>query len=56
MIEEEACAGLHVMAEVGDDRTVHLEVNLDRRSAQLGMGGGGGVGAGQASEPRNISR
>ena len=36
-------AGLHVMGKVGDHRTVHLEVDLDRRTAQLGMGGGAGV-------------
>ena len=49
-------AGFHLVGEVGDNGPVHLEVDLDRRPAQLGVGGGTGIGSGQASEPRNISR
>jgi hypothetical protein len=33
-------AGLHVMGEIGDHIAIHREVDLDGRSAQLGMGGG----------------
>ena len=38
-------ASLHVMGEVGDDRTFHLEVDLDGRAAELGMRSGGGIRA-----------
>ena len=48
-------AGLHVMGKVGDDRAVHLEVDLDGRTAQLGMRGGAGVGRGEPSEPGYIA-
>ena len=43
------------MGEVGDDGAVHLEVDLDGRAAQLGMGRGAGVGGGQPSEPGDIA-
>ena len=43
------------MGEVGDDRAVHLEVDLDGRTAQFGMRGGAGVGGGQAAEPGDIA-
>ena len=44
------------MGEVGDDGAVHLEVDLDGRSAQLGMGGCAGVGGGKPAQSRNIPR
>ena len=43
------------MGEVGDDRAVHLEVDLDGRTAQLGMRRGAGVGRGEPSEPGDIA-
>src|SRR5215468_519039 len=49
-------AGLHVMGEVGDDRAVHLEVNLHGRAAQLGMRGGAGMGIGKAAQAGDIAR
>src|ERR1700678_1144083 len=48
-------AGLHVMGEIGDDRAVHFEVNLDGRTAQLGVGHGAGVRCGQPSKPGYIA-
>src|SRR3954464_13030914 len=42
------------MGEVGDLVALHLEVDLDGRSAQFGMGGRGGIGVRQPSEARNI--
>src|SRR5215470_8888026 len=49
-------AGFHVMCEVGDDRAVHLEVDLYGRSAQFRMRGGAGVGIGKPPQSRNIPR
>ena len=49
-------AGLHVMGEIADHRAVHLEVDGDGRSAQLGMGGGAGVGLIESSQARDIAR
>ena len=49
-------AGLHVMGEVGDHGPVHLEVDLDSRTAQFGVGGGAGVGVGEAAEAGDIAR
>src|ERR1700754_227778 len=48
------CAGLHVMGEVGDHRPVHPQVDLDRRSAQLGVSGGTCVGVGEPAQAWNI--
>src|ERR1700704_2828602 len=48
-------AGLHVMGEIGDHGAVHLEVDLDRRAAQFGMGGGAGVGISEAAEAGDIA-
>src|SRR5262249_44521050 len=49
-------AGFDVVGEVGDDGPLHLEVDLDGRAAQFRMGGGAGVGVGEAAEARNIAR
>ncbi len=43
------------MGEVRDHRSVHLEVDLDGRAAQLGVRHGAGVGVGKPSEPRDIA-
>src|SRR5882757_2962683 len=48
-------AGLHIMGKVGNHRPVHLEVDLDGRTAQLGMRRGAGVGGGEASEPGYVA-
>src|SRR5215469_610051 len=47
-------AGLHVMGEVGDHRAVHLEVDLDRRAAEFGMGRGAGIGVGKPAQTWNV--
>src|SRR3954447_9453748 len=44
------------MGEIGDHGTVHFEVDLDGRTAQLGMGGGAGIGVGEAAEAGDIAR
>src|SRR6267154_5838122 len=43
------------MGEVGDHGAVHLEVDLHRRAAQLGVGGGAGVGIWEAAETGDIA-
>src|SRR5262249_21359191 len=45
---------LHVVGEIGDLFAVHLKVNGDRRSAQLGMGGGRSIGIGEPAKPGDI--
>src|SRR4051794_29253172 len=52
-LAERAC--LHVMREIGDNRSVHFEVDLDRRSAQLGMRRGAGIGGVKPAEPGDIA-
>ena len=42
------------MGEVGDHGPVHLEVDLDGRAAQFGMGGGAGVGVGKPAQAGDI--
>ena len=44
------------MGEIGDRAAVHLEVDRDGRAAQLGMGGGAGVGGRKPAEAGNIAR
>src|ERR1700692_2999086 len=48
-------AGLHVVGKVGDHRSVHFEVDLDGRTAQLRMCRGAGVGRGKASPPGAVA-
>src|SRR5665647_896377 len=43
------------MGEIGDHGTVHFEVDLDGRAAQLGMRRGAGVRCVQPSEPGDIA-
>src|SRR3981081_1664263 len=43
------------MGKVGDHRPVHFEVDLDGRTAELGMRRGAGVGGGEASEPGYVA-
>src|SRR5579863_2063516 len=43
------------MGKIADEGTVHLEVDLDGRAAQLGMRGGGGVRGGEPAKPRYIT-
>src|SRR5690242_2360801 len=43
------------MGKVGDDRPVHLEVYLDRRAAELGMGGCGCVRCAQSADPGYVA-
>src|SRR5258708_39553750 len=43
------------MGKIGNHRPVHLEVDLDGRTAQLGMRRGAGVGGGEASEPGYVA-
>src|ERR1700676_2777814 len=43
------------MGKVRDHGSVHLEVDLDGRTAQFGMRRGAGVGSGQPSEPGDIA-
>src|SRR6478735_2592661 len=49
-------AGLYVMGEVSDHGPVHLEVDLDGRTAQFGVGGGAGMGVWEAAEAGDIAR
>src|ERR1035441_2119850 len=49
-------AGCTVRGEIGAPRAVHFEVDGDRGAAQLGMGGGAGIGRGEASQAGNIAR
>ena len=49
-------AGLHVMGEIGDHRAVHLQVDGDGGTAQLGMGCGAGIGIGKPAEAGDITR
>ena len=44
------------MGEIGDHRAVHFEVDGDRGAAQLGMGGGAGIGRSEASQAGDIAR
>ena len=49
-------AGFHVMGEIGDHRAIHFQVDGDGGTAQLGMGGGAGVGRGKPAQARDIAR
>src|SRR5437016_3948307 len=48
-------AGLHLMGEVADEGAFHFKVDLDRRTAELRMGGGAGIGVGQPAQPGDIA-
>src|SRR5258708_24406697 len=48
-------AGLYVMGEVGDQGPVHLEVDLDGRAAEFGVGGGAGGGVGEPAQTGDIA-
>src|SRR5262245_58641492 len=43
------------MGEVGDDGSIHLEIDLHGRSAQLGVRAGAGMGIGEAAQARDIA-
>src|SRR3954454_24061146 len=43
------------MGEIRDYGAVHLDIDLDRGTAQLGVRRGTGVGIGQPTEPWNIA-
>ena len=44
------------MGEIGDHRAVHFDVDGDGRTAQLGMGGGAGVGRIEPAQAGDIAR
>ena len=44
------------MGEIADHRAVHLEVDGDCGTAQLGMGGGAGIGRFESSQAGDIAR
>src|SRR5215207_5096036 len=43
------------MGKVADHGAFHPEVDLDRRTAQLRMSGGAGLGVGEAAKPGDIA-
>src|SRR5205085_11210457 len=43
------------MGKVGDDGTLHFEIDLDGRTAELGVGGGAGIGVRQPPQPGDIA-
>ncbi len=50
------CARLHVVGEIADHAVLHLEVDLDGRAAQLGMGRCRGIRVGKPPQTRDIAR
>src|SRR6266404_5419133 len=43
------------MGKVGDQGSVHLDLDLDGRTAQFGMRRSAGIGCGQSAEPGNVA-
>src|SRR5690348_16796094 len=46
--------GLHVMGEVSDHGAIHLEVDLDRRATEFGVGRGAGIGVGKPAQTWDV--